>query len=305
MVRLLLNRHFIAPVMLGLLAAMLSLMAVGLLASAPATAKGRAELTKRVYDLELEVYQLKKSLAAKPAATPPAARAAAAQIEVRLMELEATLRGLTGQLEEARHRLDTIESRLDKLARDVEFRLGVLEHGGAVQPGAAPPKTETTSETVQKPPAPTPSPPAPSPAANTPSAQPPILPQGTAQEQYDFASALLRRNDYDAAERAFAAFLKQHPDDALASNAQYWLGETFYVRGRFDEAAEAFLTGYEKFGSGKKGPASLLKLGMSLMKLGKKDHACAAWRQLGQRYPDAPARVLARAKAERRAANCP
>jgi tol-pal system protein YbgF len=296
MVRLILIRRFAAPVMLGL-------MAVSLMASAPATAKGRAELTKRVYDLELEVYQLKKSLAAKPAAPPPAARAAAAQIEVRLMELEATLRGLTGQLEETRHRLDTIESRLGKLAQDVEFRLSALEHGGVASP--QPPVPKAAPEAAEKTPAPV-SPPT---ADTTPPAQspalPPALPEGTVQEQYDFASALLRRNDYEAAERAFAAFLKQHPDDALASNAQYWLGETFYVRGRFDEAAEAFLTGYEKFSGGKKGPASLLKLGMSLMKLGKKDHACAAWRQLGQRYPDAPARVLARAKAERRAANCP
>ena len=43
-----------------------------------------------------------------------------------------------------------------------------------------------------------------------------------------------------SAEQALAAFVQNHPEDGLAGNAQYWLGETFYVRGDFQTAARTF-----------------------------------------------------------------
>ena len=40
-------------------------------------------------------------------------------------------------------------------------------------------------------------------------------------------------------------FVKLHPKEALASNARYWLGETFYVRAAYVQAAEVFLEGFQ------------------------------------------------------------
>ena len=66
------------------------------------------------------------------------------------------------------------------------------------------------------------------------------LPTGSAQEQYDYAFGLLRAADYANAEVALGTFIKSHPDNSLTSNAHYWLGETYYVRGKYGDAAAAF-----------------------------------------------------------------
>src|SRR5205823_13886042 len=63
------------------------------------------------------------------------------------------------------------------------------------------------------------------------------LPSGSTSEQYSHAFGLLRQADYPAAETALKAFVEQHPNDPMAGNAQYWLGETYYTRGRYAEAA--------------------------------------------------------------------
>ena len=74
----------------------------------------------------------------------------------------------------------------------------------------------------------------------------PSLPQaaaadGSAKHLYETAYGLLLPQDYGAAEAAFDEFLQRFPSDQLAGNAQYWLGETFYVRGNFKSSAAAFL----------------------------------------------------------------
>lgn len=125
--------------------------------------------------------------------------------------------------------------------------------------------------------------------ASAPSTQTASLPQGTPREQYMHAFGLLRQGKYDMAASSLRQFLEAHGDDKLASNARYWLGETYYVRGSFVEAAETFLEGYQADPQGPKAPDALLKLGMSLSSLDKKNEACAAFQKLRQDYPDAPA----------------
>ena len=68
------------------------------------------------------------------------------------------------------------------------------------------------------------------------------------QDQYNAAFSLLRQARYEDAEQALRGFVQQHPRDSLAPAAQYWLGETFYVRKDYTNAAAAFADGYEKIG---------------------------------------------------------
>lgn len=114
----------------------------------------------------------------------------------------------------------------------------------------------------------------------------------------------LLRRDYASAEISFRKLVSRFPNDALAGKAQYWLGETYYVRGQFKDAAEAFLKGYNQYQSGEKAPDSLLKLGMALAELGQKDAACSTFNELGAKYPGADAQLQGQAKAERRRAGC-
>ena len=143
-------------------------------------------------------------------------------------------------------------------------------------------------------------------AAATP-AKPPSAPApkgGSPQEQYEYAFSLLRQSDYDGAEKALKSFIDAHPNDPLAGNAQYWLGETQYVRGDYQQASVMFLKGYQKYPKSAKAPDSLLKLGLSLSQLGQKKEACAAFGRLGQEFPEAPDAVKRRASGERQKLGC-
>jgi len=130
------------------------------------------------------------------------------------------------------------------------------------------------------------------------------LPNGSPQERYNYAYKLLVQSDYADAESAFREFLSAHPQDALAGNAQYWLGETYYVRGQYEPAAQAFLQGYQGYPKGAKAPDSLLKLGMSLSAMKKNPEACAALGQLGKEFASAPPHVKDAATRERGKIGC-
>ncbi|MGI9413774.1 MAG: tol-pal system protein YbgF [Hyphomicrobiales bacterium] len=114
---------------------------------------------------------------------------------------------------------------------------------------------------------------------------------------------MLRRR-FGAAEQGFRTFLKKHGKHELAGNAQYWLGETYYARGRYKQAAKAFLEGYRKYKKSPKAPDSLLKLGMSLKQLGQKQHACKTFAQVKRQFPKASANVKNLATKEHRRTGC-
>jgi tol-pal system protein YbgF len=124
------------------------------------------------------------------------------------------------------------------------------------------------------------------------------------KQLYETAYGYLLQRDYGAAEAAFDEFLRRHPNDPLAGNAQYWLGESLYVRGQYRAAAGAFLKGYQTYSRSAKAPENLLKLAMSLQKLGQKDAACSSYNELASKFPSAPAHVKTTAQAERQRAGC-
>jgi len=130
------------------------------------------------------------------------------------------------------------------------------------------------------------------------------LPGNTVEAQYEYAFNLLRQANYDEAQRALQAFITQHPTDPLAGNAQYWLGETFYVRGRYQDAAVAFAEAYQKYPNSSKAPDNLLKLGMSLGQIGKKNDACVAFSELNKKFPGAPDSLKERLKQEKHRYGC-
>jgi tol-pal system protein YbgF len=129
------------------------------------------------------------------------------------------------------------------------------------------------------------------------------LPGTDAQTLYQQGYGALLQKDYGAAEVAFRQLVETHPGDALAGDAQYWLGETYYVRGEYKNAADAFLKGYRKY-KGQKAPDTLLKLGMSLAELDQKDAACSTFNELKAKYPGAPAEIGDEAKAWRKKTGC-
>ncbi|MGD9786150.1 MAG: tol-pal system protein YbgF [Hyphomicrobiaceae bacterium] len=146
------------------------------------------------------------------------------------------------------------------------------------------------------------SPEAPAPGSQV-AALPPVS-SGNAKQDYETAFGYLVGQDYAAAESSFEDFLKSYPDDPLAGSAQYWLGETHFVRGNYKPAASAFLKGYQTYGKSNKAPDSLLKLAMSLDRLGQKDAACSSFGELVTRFPGAESHLKNRAASERKRLGC-
>ncbi|HCL62640.1 MAG TPA: tol-pal system protein YbgF, partial [Rhizobiales bacterium] len=130
------------------------------------------------------------------------------------------------------------------------------------------------------------------------------LPSSDAQALYEQGYGAVLQRDYAGAEAAFRQLLASYPDDALAGNAQYWIGETYYMRGDYKNAADAFLKGYKKHKSGDKAPDTLLRLAMSLAALGQKDAACSTFGELKAKFPTAPDQIRDEAKSERKKAGC-
>jgi tol-pal system protein YbgF len=131
----------------------------------------------------------------------------------------------------------------------------------------------------------------------------PAAPVGP-EQAYEAAYGQLLQQNFTGAETSFRTFLAQNPDSPLNSEAQYFLGETHYVRGQYKQAAESYLKGYSTYRQGKRAPDSLLKLAMSLGRLGQKDSACNAFTALDGEYPSAPSNVKRRAITERERIGC-
>ena len=261
---------------------------------------------------------------------------AAALLSGRIDALEQEQRRITGSSEEINYKLDQLKSRLDKLVLDVDFRLTEIERrlnsgGGAgalsgpaggtmpqdlsSQSGAASANNQASPAAVaeggQLPEGtkllgtlrtnPSGEPVTSAPAADpSPAAMANLAPE----EQYNLAMGLIRKDDYAGAEQAFASFLGQNSGHALAGNAQYWLGETFYVRGDYNNAASAFLNGYQNYPKSSKAADNLLKLGMTLGRMEQTEQACATFQQLAKQFTILPSRLEQIAAREKQKFNC-
>jgi tol-pal system protein YbgF len=127
---------------------------------------------------------------------------------------------------------------------------------------------------------------------------------GPARTLFDQATGALDRREYSAAETYLRQLLDQYPADPLAGSAQYWLGEIASVSGEYKTAADRFLKTSTAYPTNERAPEALLKLGISLRRLGNNKDACATFTELAQRYPRASQSVQQRAGAEKKRASC-
>lgn len=249
----------------------------------------------------------------------------AARLELRIAELESQIRTMTGQIERLSFDLRQANDRLQRAMTDTEYRLSVLEgnppgegpaSGAAtsaapVQPsGGAAPATagsaagQATGEAGQTQVLGTLSRQgsadgaAPAQGQQQAAAAAPSNPEGDIASQYNAAFALLQERDFQGAEAAFSGFVADHGDHTLASNAQYWIGESFYARGQFKEAASAFALGYQQYPEGSKALDSLVKLGMTFGAMGQREDACSTFGQISREFPAAPQGVRRRISQE-------
>jgi tol-pal system protein YbgF len=127
---------------------------------------------------------------------------------------------------------------------------------------------------------------------------------GDPQQLYQEASTKLREGDYVAAERGFDTLVFLFPQHPLAGIAQYWLGETYFVRRDFRNALAAFWKSYKVYEDSPTRADSLLKLGLVYGSLGNRDTACDLLAQFAQDYPDATDHLKKQSEQEKKRLNC-
>ncbi len=225
----------------------------------------------------------------------------AAVMDERMSSLEGSLKQINNRMDEQDYALGQLKQQFDLFKSDMEIRLKEL----STNTSAARPVAENTAIEASR----TPDAPIDTNAATAASASDPgsvqDLPTDNSATLYDASFQALREQKYDRAEAGFKEFLKRYSNDTLAGNAQYWLGETYYVRGKYQDAAKVFATGYQKYPKSSKAPDNLLKLGLSLAQNGKKDAACVTFQQLGVQYQNAAAVIKQRATEEQQKLACP
>jgi tol-pal system protein YbgF len=130
------------------------------------------------------------------------------------------------------------------------------------------------------------------------------LSANTPDELYRGAYNYVLSGDYGLAADAFRDYIDIYPDGGQIADAHFWLGESQFSQGSFNDAARTFLNAHQSFPSSEKAPEMLLKLGMSLAALDNRDTACATFREVLLRYPDASQAVRTKVASEQTRASC-
>ena len=184
------------------------------------------------------------------------------------------VRELRGQLEAQSHRIDQLEERQRTLYLDADQRLQRIESAAPTQTASPSPESVTPS------------------AAQTPPTT--GIDPFAEQQAYQSAFDLLKSGRYDEAAVAFQQFIAEYPTGSYADNAQYWLGETFYITRRFEEAIQEFERLVSMHPNSQKLTHSLLKIGYAHDELGNKAEAERVLGQLMEGHPQTAAAGLAR-----------
>jgi len=288
----------------------LSALAATLLVAVPAHAQSRREMSERIDATEVRIGRLEDSfMAGDPVADT---------LMQRLDALDYQVREMTGEIERLSFENRQLRQQIDQLQlqRQPPVVEPASETSGTVTPDdeasawmqdgldAAVDRDDPASLAVVNPDDPF----AQERAAATgvlggaPGAVP--LPAADPAQIYDDARARLLDGDFDGAQAGFEAFVTDHGDDPRAGEAWYWLGETFFVRNDFAQAADSYIAALRADPEGVRAPDALVRLAASLHGLGRTEDACSTLARFGRQFPNASAASRDRASRESVRAGC-
>jgi tol-pal system protein YbgF len=188
------------------------------------------------------------------------------ELAQRLDALQADVRSIRGEVELLQNETQGGKTQSRNLYGDLEKRLAALETLGGVSGGAAGAAVGGT--------------PLPAPGASE-------------QATYDAAMAALRGGNYDRAIASFREVVTNYPSGDLASNAQFWIGESHYTKGDLESAVTAYRKVLSDWPLSRKAPDAMVKLGFSLSDLRRNPEARNVLEDVVRKYPGTPAAQLA------------
>jgi tol-pal system protein YbgF len=205
----------------------------------------------------------------------------------QLEALRSDVRSMHNDVDQLSKALESGHKQQREMYTDLDLRLKNLElRGGAASSGsAAPPPAYAASV-----------------AASAASAGAGATDSGEDKLAYQTAFNLLKDGQYDRAIPAFQKFLVTYPESSLADNAQYWLGEAYYVNKAYPEAEAAFQRVVEKYPQSRKLGDALLKIGFCRYETKQFQSAREVLGQVVTRFPDTPAARLAQQRLDKMSA---
>ena len=232
------------------------------------------------------------------------------ELSRRVNDLEGTVQRMTGEIEDLGHRLDVANQHMTQMQKDFDYKIctlsaqqlgvdansgdGGLSCGGRSQtsaPAQAPAAANTGDGPIHLSPPPGVLGTLPANAVPKNQVATAAPPPADTRKKYDAAMNLLERAQYDEASAAFRGFADAYPDDDLASQAVYWVGDIAYVQKDYQNAAQAFVEELKKYPKSPRAADSMLKLGQSLIAIDQKKEGCSALAALASKYPSAKTEI--------------
>jgi tol-pal system protein YbgF len=195
----------------------------------------------------------------------------------RIDALQAEIRGMRGDVEVLQNQNEGGKAATKTQYSDLERRIAALETLGGVGQNPAGAMGEA-------------------------GAMPPAA-AGGEQATYDVAFNALKAGNYKGAIDGFRNFVAAYPTSPLASNAQYWLGEAFYVNRDYQNAITSFQKVMTDWPDSRKAPDALVKVGFTQSAMGRNGDARVTLEEVVRKYPGTEAAQLASERLKRLPAN--
>ncbi|MFB3925110.1 MAG: tol-pal system protein YbgF [Syntrophales bacterium] len=197
-----------------------------------------------------------------------------------MIDIRDNLRSIRGMVDELKRDMELLKAERkerDAKLNDIAFRVNFLENFIGVNKKSEAAEGADRRDDKQKT----------SPARN-----------GKADREVSYSSAYksFKEGRYDEARKDFQKFLELFPKAEYSDNAQFWIGESYYVQGKYEKAILEYEKVIKNYPNSDKLPHALLKQGLSFQKLGDKDSAKLLLQQVVKDYPNTNQARIARAK---------
>jgi len=231
------------------------------------------KFVEKITAVETELSTLKKTVAALDTA-----RKAHANTAADLADLRDSLNKLRGDLEVLKNELADNTRRqeqyFDNILLKINFIENFLEIGGkdvSIKKSAN--SDLTAGEEVQK-------------------------PEKVQDKDRAYSSAyqIFKEGNYSKARQEFQNFLSAYPDSEYSDNAQFWIGECFFLEKNYEQAILEYEKVVKNYPSGARVSYALLKQGLSFLNLGDKTSSRLLLQQVIKDYPNTNQARIARAK---------
>jgi len=222
-----------------------------------------------------------------------------ADLSLRLENLQSEMRVFSTDIEEYKELLKKPSKEMDRTKEEMEGRLKILEERRKTQEErikeiedrlkALDGKTAgLTSKPIES-------------EKSIPTKEAPAELKGVSTgmgDLYKDAYETFHRGDLEGARRKFEAFLRQYPNTELSDNAQFWIGETYYLKKDFERAILEYEKAIVKYPEGDKIPSALFKQALAFLELGDKTNARNLLKRVIGKYPHSEQAEIAKKKLE-------